>query len=60
VEVRKKHRDDFDATLKDTAYSVVGKVGRGSRLLIHGLNGKTVVDSSLTELQRAWKKTLGC
>ena len=32
---------------------------RPTKLLIHGLNQKIVVDASLAELRRSWKKTLG-
>jgi len=37
----------------------VGRVNKGNRFVICGLNGKSVVDASLSELSDAWKKTLG-
>jgi len=59
VEVKEKCREDFEAMMKDTVCSVVGKVNKGNRLIVHGLNGKSIVDASLSELLNAWKKTLG-
>lgn len=59
VEVEEECREDFEAIMKDNVCSVVGKVNKGNRLVVRGLNGKSVVDASLSELLAAWKKTLG-
>lgn len=59
VEVKEECREDFEAMMKDTACSVVGKVNRSDRLVVHGLDGKLVVNAKLSELLAAWKKTLG-
>jgi phosphoribosylformylglycinamidine synthase len=59
VEVKEECRKDFEALMKDTACSVVGKVNRSDRLVVHGLDGKLVVNASLGSLLVAWKKTLG-
>jgi phosphoribosylformylglycinamidine synthase len=59
VEVKEECREDFEAMMKDTACSVVGKVNRNARLVVHGLDGKLVVNASLGSLLAAWKKTLG-
>jgi phosphoribosylformylglycinamidine synthase len=59
VEVSEECREDFEALMKDTACSVVGKVNRSDRLVVHGLDGKLVVNASLGSLLAAWKKTLG-
>jgi phosphoribosylformylglycinamidine synthase len=59
VEVKEECREDFEAMMKDTACSVVGKVNRSDRLIVRGLDGKLVVNASLGSLLAAWKKTLG-
>jgi len=59
VEVKEECREDFEKLMKSTACSVVGRVGKGSRFVVRGLNGKIVVDASLSELLNAWKRTLG-
>jgi phosphoribosylformylglycinamidine synthase len=59
VEVKEECREDFEALMKDTACSVVGKVNRSDRLVAHGLDGKLVVNASLGSLLAAWKRTLG-
>jgi phosphoribosylformylglycinamidine synthase II len=59
VEVKEKCREDFEALMKDNAYSLIGKVKKSNRLVIRGLSGEPVVDASLSELLNAWKKTLG-
>jgi phosphoribosylformylglycinamidine synthase len=59
VEVKEECRKDFEAMMKDTACSVVGKVNRSDRLVVHGLDGKLVVNASLGSLLAAWKRTLG-
>ena len=59
MEVKEKCREDFEALMKGVACSAVGKVSKGSRLVIRGLEGKTIVYASLSELLSAWKKTFG-
>jgi phosphoribosylformylglycinamidine synthase len=59
VEVKESCRENFEAIMKDIAYSVVGRVNKDNRLVVRGLDGKSVVDASLNELSAAWKKTLG-
>ena len=44
--------------LKEVENVNLGKVTKEEKLLIHGLNQKIVVDASLAELRRCWKKTL--
>ena len=43
--------------MKGKGCVLIGKVTKDEKLLIHGLNKKIVVDASLAELRRAWKKT---
>ncbi|MGD8506324.1 MAG: phosphoribosylformylglycinamidine synthase subunit PurL [Candidatus Bathyarchaeota archaeon] len=59
VEVQEKQRRDFEASMKDVTFSIVGRVRREKRLLIHGIDKHTVVDVSLAELRDAWKSTFG-
>jgi phosphoribosylformylglycinamidine synthase len=59
VEVKENHREDLEALMRDNVCSVVGRVNKSNRLVVRGLNGKSVVDASLNELLGAWKKTLG-
>jgi phosphoribosylformylglycinamidine synthase len=58
VEVSEKDRQEFEALMKGKACAKIGKVTKDEKLLIHGLNQKIVVDASLAELRRSWKKTL--
>ena len=58
VEVSEKDRQEFEALMKGKACAKLGKVTKDEKLLIHGLNRKIVVDASLAELRRSWKKTL--
>jgi len=59
VEVKEKRRRDFEASIEDVAFSVVGRLKREKRLLVHGIDDKTIVDVSLAELRNAWKNTFG-
>jgi phosphoribosylformylglycinamidine synthase len=59
VEVQEKRRRDFEALMEGVACSVVGRVKREKRLLIHGTDDSTVVDVSLAELRNAWKSAFG-
>ena len=45
--------------MRSKACVPIGKVTRDQKLLVHGLDGKVVVDADLVELRRSWKKTLG-
>jgi phosphoribosylformylglycinamidine synthase len=60
VEVAEQDRFAFEDLMKNKACAQIGKVTNDERLLIQGLNGKAVVDASLVDLQRNWKKTLSC
>ncbi len=58
IEVSEKDRQEFEALMKGKTCAQIGKVTKDEKLLIHGLNQKIVVDASLAELRRSWKKTL--
>ena len=58
MEVSEKDRQEFEALMKGKNCAKIGKVTKDEKLLIHGLNQKIVVDASLAELRRSWKRTL--
>jgi phosphoribosylformylglycinamidine synthase len=59
VEVEERDRQNFEALMRGKACAKIGKVTKEEKLIIHGLNQKNVVDASLVELRRSWKKTFG-
>jgi phosphoribosylformylglycinamidine synthase len=59
IEVAEQDRSVFEDLMRSKACAPIGKVTKDQKLLVHGLNGKVVVDAGLAELRRSWKKTLG-
>jgi len=59
VEVSEKSREDFEALMEKTGWSVIGRVEKDERFSVYGLNGKRIVNASLSELRDAWKSTFG-
>ncbi len=59
VEVLDKHKEDFETLMKDSAYSAIGKVKKDAYFSVYGLDDEKIVDASLTDLRKHWKKTLG-
>ena len=59
LEVSERDREDFEAKIKDKPFAQIGTVTREERLVINGLGKKMVIDASLEELRRSWKKTFG-
>ena len=58
VEVSDKARDEFEGLMKGKICSEVGRVTKSPRLCVKGLAGGLVVDASLGDLLRSWKRTL--
>ena len=58
LEVSQKARKDFEALMKGTVFSQIGRVTKSASLCVRGLGGKTVIDASLRDLFRSWKGTL--
>jgi phosphoribosylformylglycinamidine synthase len=58
VEVSEKARDRFEGLMKGKVCAKVGRVTKSPRLCIRGLAGGVVVDASLGDLLRSWKRTL--
>jgi phosphoribosylformylglycinamidine synthase len=59
VEVSEKVKEDFEAAMKGSNYSLVGKTKKDQRLTVYGLGGKTVVEATLDELRNTWRKPFG-
>jgi phosphoribosylformylglycinamidine (FGAM) synthase-like enzyme len=59
VEVTEKHRDAFEAHMRDAVCAEVGEVKKDDALSVAGLDGKQAIDADLEELRRRWKSTLG-
>jgi len=59
LEVSEQDREDFEAQMKNKPCARIGTVTKEERLVINGLSKKMVVDASLAELRRSWKKTFG-
>jgi phosphoribosylformylglycinamidine synthase len=58
LEVSQKARKDFEALMKGTVFSQIGRVTKSASLCVRGLGGKIVIDASLRDLFRSWKGTL--
>jgi phosphoribosylformylglycinamidine (FGAM) synthase-like enzyme len=58
VEVSEKARHEFETLMKGRFCAEVGRVTKSSRLRVRGLAGGVVVDASLSDLLRSWKRTL--
>jgi phosphoribosylformylglycinamidine synthase subunit PurSL len=57
IEIAEKDKADFERLMRKSC-ALIGKVTKEQKLLIHGLNGKVVVDATLEKLRHSWKKTL--
>jgi len=57
IEVSPKDQSDFEAVMKNSC-TLIGETTNNTKLQIHGLNNRPVIDASLSELRIAWKKTL--
>jgi phosphoribosylformylglycinamidine synthase II len=59
VEVSDGARERFEVLMRRSEFAEIGKVTKESRLNIIGLNGETVVDVSISDLETSWKRTFG-
>ncbi len=59
LEVSEQDKEDFESVMRNKPYAQIGKVTKDERLVVNGLNMKTIVDASLADLRRSWKKTFG-
>jgi phosphoribosylformylglycinamidine synthase len=58
VEVSGKAKDDFESLMKNRTYAEIGKVTKTPQLHVHGLNGKLVLDTPISDLRVSWKRAL--
>ena len=58
IEVAEADQADFEDLMRGKGCVEIGKVTKEQKLLVHGLNGKIVVDAPLETLRHAWKRTL--
>ena len=58
VEVRADREEEFKELMKDLPCSRIGEVSKGSKLVIRGFRGKTLIDVGANEMWRAWKEAL--
>jgi phosphoribosylformylglycinamidine synthase len=49
----------FEAGLGDLPWACIGRVTAEPRLIVTGLNGKTIIDLTLPALKAAWQKPFG-
>jgi phosphoribosylformylglycinamidine synthase II len=57
AEVPEKSREDFETLIGGTVCSAIGQIEKDERLCVYGINGKRIVNASLSELRDAWKST---
>ena len=58
IEVAEADKENFEELMKGKNCTLIGKVTKEQKLLVHDLKGKVTVDASLETLRRSWKKTL--
>ncbi|UCF09128.1 MAG: phosphoribosylformylglycinamidine synthase, partial [Thermoplasmata archaeon] len=51
--------DDFEETMKGHPFSNIGVLKDHGRLKVSGLDGKEIIDLSVSKLKKAWKETFG-
>src|SRR3990172_1339287 len=56
LEVPVKAKEDFEALMKGKVCAEIGEVINNPKLIITGLNSTRVVDASLSDLRKSWKK----
>ncbi len=57
VTVSQSNRERFEKCLAGVPFALVGRVTEEQRLRVRGSGGRLLIDSDLTELKQAWKKT---
>ena len=58
VEAPQKCKENFEKTMKNTPYALIGRVKKENRLSLYDLNNELIVDVGLDELRTAWKGAL--
>lgn len=57
IEIAQKDKTKFEGLMRKSC-TLIGEVTKKPKLVIHGLNSKVIVDTSIEELRHSWKKTL--
>ncbi len=58
VEVPFKFKDKFESIMQGSIFSEIGFVSGNENMEVTGLNEEKIINSDLSELKKAWKKTL--
>ncbi|MCK4262680.1 MAG: phosphoribosylformylglycinamidine synthase, partial [Dehalococcoidia bacterium] len=58
VAVAPENRDEFEETMGNTRFAVIGKVSASDRLQIYGWDDTKVVDESIRDLREAWQRPI--
>jgi phosphoribosylformylglycinamidine synthase len=58
LEVVDEDKRDLQALMKGKTYARIGTVTKSPRLRVLGLDGKVVLDASISDLRASWKQTL--
>ena len=58
VEVAPENRDEFEAIMSGTGFAALGQVTDSEVLEVCGLEGRKVVNDSISELKEAWQRPL--
>jgi len=56
VEVRPSERKKFEAIMKGLPCAAIGSVTRGKRMVVSGIAGKEVINTSIHALKTKWKR----
>lgn len=57
VSINPSKKDDFELVFKGNAFGLIGKVTEGEKVLIKGVKGKTIVETDVRALEKAYKNT---
>ncbi len=58
VEISPEQRQEFEDTLGDVAWAVIGEVDDSARLEVRGVAGGSVVSRPIAELKEAWQQPM--
>lgn len=57
VEASSRHLEDFEKLIAELPHALIGRVVKGSRLVVHGVNGDVILDEDAESLRDAWKSS---
>ncbi len=59
VTIDPQHKDRFESMFKDAPAACIGQVISEPKLLIRGLDGQTIIDTTVPALKNAWQQPFG-